>query len=1142
MASAKKTKISLNDDVQLQLLYGDDARFKYWESHLFNEVYLKRDLPEKQVDKWNSTEEVGFQHFMNVLRNLAAEYKGREKELSNWSETETINNWVKHVLDGLGWKNNCTGVQNPFLEETSFRYDSKTYRTDILIVDHPREKQYVNQATGDSKLVEARNSVIMPIEVKYWQRLEEFRQGRAEEKGRHDIESDDLERTATPNEQIVQYMGFLKKSWGILTDGAKWRLFNSELSSEDVNRYYEFNLYSLIQSINTEENEIDRNEVLEAAKYFYFFFSKDTFSPGETGEESFVGEVLRYSKKYVNKVEEDLKERFVKAMNIACNGLYRIAKATSQSQDLTAIRNVAESTLFNILFIKSLESRGTLPMSSTDYKKISLSNTIDKIERFDPEKEEMLNNRELERAFKKGNGNSFVYTPEGTELHERIVRLTMVINEGSSSKDQFGFEISGFKETVFSDDEWKIFKSCKISNRDWVKILFQLGYADSESLNRKYQQIPYSYFTPRQLGSIYESFLEFKLDRAATDMIFFKHQWQDSKSVKKIKELDSLPRVSKGDLFFTPDNEDRKATGSYYTPDYIVQFIVAETVSPMLIGRSSSEILDLKICDPAMGSGHFLVSTLNYILKAYLNALVSEGHESREIPLAEVKREILKKCIYGIDLNPRAVKLAKMSLWLETSGINSKSSNLERNLVARNSLVIAEEAKKHKFNLSSESWLPLSLKDDFGSHLQSGFDAIVGNPPYNASNGDSSEMMYSKLYPQEKNLNTANLFVSVSKVLTKESGRIGLIIPKSYYYSSTWEDARNRDLDCLQATVDVSEAFPDVLLEQVIIVLGPEVTDKVRTFLVENDQIRQEGSVKKEFYRDLGILFSGYGADSYEVYLRVKNHSIAASDILKLKRGFLIQKSLGKGTAKIFRGRNIQKFHRTDSIDRVDESIHKNLAKENPWLKDAIGLSQNIVAHVTKPTDQIVLMACKYSNEIGLDNLSYILPEVSWVKNYPNAITSFFNSWLVSWYMYRFCYAKAVRTMRFDNCHVEKMPFPKSFVPSGDEKDKLSIADRNSISKVASDFSGHLDQKFISAAKKLVKNFGGLSVLEFVGLEINSKRGSQGLLALVEAVLIAGFQLEEQAATLSKQYDLRANSGLPDYLAVEKKEKRKKAA
>jgi adenine-specific DNA-methyltransferase len=763
-SSARKIKATPIDDNQLKLLYGDDALTKYWSSSLFNTVYLRHDIADKH-SCWKDDDSLEFQNFMNTLRNLATEYKDREKELLNWSETETINNWVKHVLHALGWTNNCTGVQNPFLEETSFRYDGKTYRTDILIVDHPKEKQYINQAKGDDKLTEARQSILMPVEVKYWQRLEEFRQGKKEEKKRTDNEVDDLGRTTTPNEQTVQYMDVLKKSWGILTDGARWRLFNSELSSEDAERYYEFSFISLFQAMCTEETEADSLEIIEAAKYFYHFFSKFAFHPKNEGERPFVDEILQYSKKYVNKVEEDLKDRFVKAMNIACNGFFKSAKQNGLSKDLSVIRNVSESALFNILFIKSLESRGVLPMASTDYKKISLSSIIDKIERFDPEKDELLNIRELERAFKKGNGNSFSFKPNDHELHDRILRLTAVIHKGASTKDSFGFEIAGFRESVFSDDEWAMFKTCKISNHDWVRILFELGYAESESLNRKFQQIPYAYFTPRQLGSIYESFLEFKLEKADCDMIYEKRQWKKADLNSQKYRNAELPKVVENSLFFTPNNRERKASGSYYTPDFVVQSIIAKTIEPLLKNQKAAAVLNLKVCDPAMGSGHFLVGAVNQLSKAYLTKLYIESEGDLDITFHQAKQKVLSSCVFGVDINPRAVKLAKMSLWLESASINQKLEHLEDQLKCGNSL-------NDDFKWRSE------FKDIFQSR-NAGFDAIVANPPYVGEADNANifrDLSNSKIYQYHLGkMDYWYFFCHLAMDLLKDQGRLGLI-------------------------------------------------------------------------------------------------------------------------------------------------------------------------------------------------------------------------------------------------------------------------------------------------------------------------------------------------------------------------------
>ena len=305
--------------------------------------------------------------------------------------------------------------------------------------------------------------------------------------------------------------------------------------------------------------------------------------------------------------------------------------------------------------------------------------------------------------------------PEGTSLYKNLMDLTLVILEGTHKKS-YGFEIKGFKESIFSKEECDFAKKHCLTDEEMVQILFQLGYSKSEkALQRNYQQIPYNYFIPRQLGSIYESFLEYQLDVAKEPMVYRKKgkykQWEKLTAAieKKLKGFE--PIIKKNQLFFTPDNFERKATGSYYTPDYIVQYIVKETIGPLCEGKSSQEILDLKVCDPAMGSGHFLNEALNFITKKYLDALELEK-PSEEIPTkAEAKRIVLDKCIFGVDINPRAVKLAKMSLWLESAHPGKKLERLDDQLFLGDSL----------------------NNSGFHKKIRGYINVVIGNPPYVAN-------------------------------------------------------------------------------------------------------------------------------------------------------------------------------------------------------------------------------------------------------------------------------------------------------------------------------------------------------------------------------------------------------------------------
>ena len=160
------------------------------------------------------------------------------------------------------------------------------------------------------------------------------------------------------------------------------------------------------------------------------------------------------------------------------------------------------------------------------------------------------------------------------------------------------------------------------------------------------------------------------------------------------------------------NNSERKSTSSYYTPDYIVLYIVKETIGPLCEGKSSQEIRNLKVCDPAMGSGHFLHGALNFLTKKYLDAWELEK-PSEDVPTTEAAKIDVLDCLFGVDINPRAVKLEKMSLWLESAHPGKRLENLGDQIKCANALDM------------DELWKTSHQKTEFNY-----FDSIIGNPLY----------------------------------------------------------------------------------------------------------------------------------------------------------------------------------------------------------------------------------------------------------------------------------------------------------------------------------------------------------------------------------------------------------------------------
>lgn len=699
----------------------------YWSSSLFHEVFLRNDAPKKYAKIWD--QDAGFESFHQDFHNFVLECA--DEDFNTWSESDTIKNWIVHVMEMLGWHELCDSRRSsPFIEELSLTISEngrkKTYRADLVYVDEPKHKQFITkEKKPENRLREARSKATgakMVLEAKYWDRLEQNRQSRANDSKRSDVESDDGTRHLDPNDQTLKYMDILDLDFGILTDGKTWRLFHKDLSKGDVRRFFEFDLGNLAELARTGiDNEKSREKFLNEARFFYFMFRKSSLVQSGS-EPPLVYQILEYSKKYAHSIEEDLKERFIEAMGFACNEIKENLIALNFQIDLDGIRNVCESHLFNILFMRSCETRKILPLNCPDYHRISLTEVIETLDHmdFDPEKGPNTFLRHLKLAF----GNQFEL--DGTEIYDRLIKLYKTVHDGN-----MGFGIAGFKESIFSKEEWKIAKNCKIRNESLLQILFCLNFTDSEFGGRKFQQIPYNFFTPRQLGSIYESFLEFKLAKADSHMVFYGNRWVEApKSAPKTKNLlnRGCPSVSKGDLFFSPDNKDRKVTGAYYTPDPVVQFITRETLSPLCVSASPNEILSLKVCDPAMGSGHFLFSVLEYLTNAYRYS-ATENFQEVEETFVDSARTVLDKCIYGIDLNPQAVKLTKMSLWLATAKINMKLERLSDQIFCGNSL----EGNTFVKLFSNSNGQPIE------------FDAFVGNPPYSKESQNKGEWIRSLL-------------------------------------------------------------------------------------------------------------------------------------------------------------------------------------------------------------------------------------------------------------------------------------------------------------------------------------------------------------------------------------------------------------
>jgi hypothetical protein len=216
-------------------------------------------------------------------------------------------------------------------------------------------------------------------------------------------------------------------------------------------------------------------------------------------------------------------------------------------------------------------------------------------------------------------------------------------------------------------------------------------------------RISYGDLGVEQLGAVYEHVLDF------TPVV---------RSASGLRAGAPVVSLDRGGL-------KRKSSGTFYTPRSITDYLVRATLAPLVAGASSDRILDLKVVDPAMGSGAFLVSACRYLASAFEAALVREGAANiTDGDRAVFRRLVAQRCLYGVDLNPMAVQLARLSIWLTTLAADRPLSFLDHHLRTGDSLIgasiadIARQPPGVKASRSRPGRLPLFEPDDLAAMLQ----------------------------------------------------------------------------------------------------------------------------------------------------------------------------------------------------------------------------------------------------------------------------------------------------------------------------------------------------------------------------------------------------------------------------------------
>lgn len=501
----------------------------------------------------------------------------------------------------------------------------------------------------------------------------------------------------TPSNQILRYLSAVEVAserrirWGILTNGRHWRLYFQGARSRSE-EFAEFDLAALSGTPGVQQ-ELDEFPREHALKLFMLLFGRESFlpCPGDTAGRTFHDIALAETRHWEGKVSGDLGARvfsevFPKLAASLAENDPQAPRPLSRAY-LDDLRDAALILLYRLLFIFYAEDRDLLPVRDPRYDDYSL--------------------RSIRASVAERLDRGDVFSDKQARLWDDISRLFAAVSTGDES-----LGLPAYNGGLFEANRMSLIRRSRMPDRIMAEVI--------DALSRRLEGaskiwINYRDLSVQHLGSVYERLLDFLLVE------------EDGRVVAR------------------PQSFARRVSGSYYTHDDLVKLIIETTIGPLVRERVSrfqeraewlhrrtsptpadwselasldpaAAILDLRICDPAMGSGHFLVALVDYLADEVLEK-ISTGEEIGSgkagpyvspVParIADIRRRILasasehkwfvddsqlddrhiirrmilKRVIHGVDKNPMAVELAKVALWLHTFTVGAPLSFLDHHL------------------------------------------------------------------------------------------------------------------------------------------------------------------------------------------------------------------------------------------------------------------------------------------------------------------------------------------------------------------------------------------------------------------------------------------------------------------------------
>ena len=426
---------------------------------------------------------------------------------------------------------------------------------------------------------------------------------------------------------------------------------------------------------------------------FYLLCGKQSLAA--EGQSTLMDRLEEESTKNAFSVTKDLKEGVIHAVEgLANEAIYYIHEVRNEAIEETDdafeqnVKDDCITIVYRLLFIFYAEARPELGILPTDNEVYLNGYSLDKL-------------RDLESVEMQKPA-----TQNGYFIHDSLWRLFSMIHNGyneslirqtKEAQDENDiplsrtFAVKKIDSPLFDDSKLKVLGGIKYRNFVWQRIIRELSLTKPDSKHKTIGRISYANLGINQLGSVYESLLAYRGFYAEQDYaeVFKAGAEKDGTYLVPASRLDDFQHdeikfgpdgelftIPKGTFIYRLNGRDRKKSASFYTPEVLTQSTVKYTLKGFVDRLKddddsfcAQDLLKLKILEPAMGAAAFQNEVINQLAELYISQREKEldkhvSPTSRRNEIQRVKAYIATKNVYGVDLNPTAIELGKLSLWL----------------------------------------------------------------------------------------------------------------------------------------------------------------------------------------------------------------------------------------------------------------------------------------------------------------------------------------------------------------------------------------------------------------------------------------------------------------------------------------------